>query len=248
MRIRLAHGSRKTDLTELQPMSVGGENGSQDGIGINLTADGAVARHYAGNDGAVYLVDIDISRFLTVSDHATLGHGHAEILKMHLATLPEHIQYRLASDICGKAQRTFDNDADAERFYKEKRAAFTSLDLHYDRLKPDIDYHDDGRMIIVYAHNDFDNLYEASTRRLHYCLNLYDNSVATSLLKTICNGLVLARDNGKHHYLSFRASEAVAHTLNADTLQQPNSNDLIERACRRGKTHALADNNAFPPY
>lgn len=248
MRIRLAHGSPKNDLAELQPMFVGGTNGSQDGIGVNLTADGAVARHYAGDNGTVYLVDLDTSRFLTISDNKMLGHGPAEILKMHLTTLPEPIQYRLASDICGKAKRTFDNDDDAEVFYKEKRAEFRSLDLHYDRLKPDIDYDDEGRMTILYAHNDFNKLHETSTRRLHYCLNLYDNNVATNLFKTISNGLVLERDNGKHHYLSFRASEAIAQTITADILQQPDSHDIIERSCQRRKTQALANENAFSPF
>lgn len=246
MFVKLAHGSKRNDLTQLEPQYIRGNNGSQDGIGVNLTADANVAVGYAEDTGSVYLVDLDISHFLIVSDKEKLNAGQAEILKMHLATLPKQDQYRLATDLCGKLSQTFDNDDDAEVFYKTQRQTHKEIGFTLDRLKPEIDYADDGRMMILYANDSFDNLTNVDTKRLHYCLNLFDNSIATSLLKTISSGLVLERENGKHNYLSFRNSEPVADRLDQQFLSKTNAINVIQRACDRSlPTHASVDNNSY---
>jgi len=233
MIVRLAHGSTTNGLHSLEPQYIRGNNGSQAGIGVNMTADAEIAVRYADKTGSVYFIDTDISGFLTVSENVTISAGQSEILKMHLRTLPDVDQYRLASDFCGKSSKVFDNDKDAEHFYKSERQAYKDMGFTLDRLKPEIDYADDGRMMILYANKSFDNLTDVTTKRLHYALNLFDNSIATSLLKTISPGLILERENGKHHYLSFRNSEPITDVLDSNFLAKPNAIDVIQRTCDR---------------
>jgi len=233
------HGSSHNNLPHLEPRYIGGNNGSIDGVGINLTDSITLARNYAENDGSIYLIDIDISNYLTVSKDTLLSPNQADRLKSILSQLPNELQYRLATDMCGKEDHVFDNDKGAEDFYKKNRGEIREMNLGLDRLKPEIDYHDDGRMMILVAHNDFGKLQEISTFQIHRALNLYDNELASNILKEIAGGLVLACDNNKKNYLSFNPTEAITATLDSSFLSRPNANTLIKGSCEKYSTDTV---------
>jgi hypothetical protein len=235
MIIRAAHGSKKNHLTHLSPQYVNGNNGSLEGIGINCTANIILAMNYA-EEGSVYLVDLKVDSYLTVSDKTLLTSSQADILKSELEKLPEKIQYRLATDICGKKPHTYGSDKDAEVFYKDNKKSIASLDLGLDRMKPTIDYDNLGQMVIFIAHKDFSMMETINTGHIHRCLNLFDNEMATSLLKSISSGLVLKRDSGLDNYLSFQMEENIVATLDNEFLKKPNAKELISDSCKKYST------------
>lgn len=232
MTIRLLHGSKKNDLTQLEAQFIGGNNGSQDGVGINLTDSISLARHYAGSEGSVYMIDTDTTDYLSISSNHFLSQDKADILAEKLSAMHEMIRYRLATDICGKLQTAFKDDSKAEEFYKEKRKEYRSMNVSLDRLKPEIDYNDEGDMVILHAQTDFSNLHKASTYHIHRCLNRLDNELASGLLKLISKGLILERDNGTKNYLSFAYSEPVVEQLNHDFLSKPEANSFIKESMK----------------
>lgn len=246
MNKRLLHGSRKNDLESLQPQYIGGNNGSVDGIGINLTDSIPLAKHYAGGEGSVYMSDINTADFIEISHSKHLTKEHAECLKSQLEQIDETTRYRLATDICGKAEKAFKSDDDAEAFYKEKRAEFKVLNLQLDRLKPEIDYNDDGDMVILHANLDFSGLEKATTKRMHYCLNLFDNDYATTLLKSICKGLILPREDGITNYLSFAMDEPIVARLDQEFLAKPNAEALIKSSMSKYSSNSFQTNTLEP--
>jgi hypothetical protein len=237
MNIRAAHGSKKNHLTQLEPQYIAGNNGSQDGIGINLTSDIGLAKYYAGSEGSVYLVDLNVDSYLTISDKTLLTSSQADVLKSELEKLPEKIQYRLATDICSKKPHTYGNDKEAEAFYEENKKFISSLDLGLDRMKPSIDYDDLGQMVILIAHKDFSTLETVNTGHIHRCLNLFNNEIATTLLKSISKGLILERESGLDTYLSFQMQETIVATLDGVFLKKPNAKELISESCKKYSTH-----------
>tara|TARA_B100000749_G_scaffold265358_1_gene240386 strand:- start:2522 stop:3265 length:744 start_codon:yes stop_codon:yes gene_type:complete len=230
MKLRLAHGSQRNELTELRPQTYFGSNGSQDGVGINLTEDISLARGYAKDAGSVYLSDIDITGFLHITEDNYLTKEQANKITELLSDLPEDLQYRFATDICGKKDFPFENDDEAEAFYRESKSNIKALGLCLDRLNPDIDYDDKDRTVIKIAHKDFSDIQTASTKRIHWCLNMYDNHLATHMLKSISTGLILERDTGKRNFLSFRGVENIVATMDSEFLKKSHANTLIQRS------------------
>lgn len=247
MKIRLSHGSRANELTELRPQTYFGSNGSQDGVGINLTEDISLARRYAKDDGSVYLSDIDITGYLHVSEDNYLTKEQADKITELLSKLPEDLQYRFATDICGKKEFPFNSDDEAEAFYRESKAGIKALGLNLDRLKPDIDYDDKDRTLIKIAHNDFSDIQQASTKRIHWCLNMYDNHLATQILKSISTGLILERDTGKRNFLSFRGVENIVATMDHEFLKKPNADALIQRSMDNHSGRSVSMQHEFQP-
>ncbi len=243
-KVRTAHGSRKNDLTHLAPQYYNGRNGSQDGIGINLTSSVDVAMHYAGKEGSVYLVDVDTTHFLTISEETYLTEDQATVLKKELETLCTADKYRLATDILGKRQQHFVDEKEAYATFKSFSSYLKMLGLTHDRLKPSVEFGEED--VIVYTpHCNFSRIGSVNTKHLHYCLTLFDNSVATSLLETISSGLILNRENRENDYLSFAKEEKVIAKLDQEFLQKPQAKSLIEGSLNKyspsEKTHSTLD-------
>ncbi len=230
MRMRLLHGSKKAGISQLEPQYIGGNNGSVDGIGINLTDSIPLARHYAGSEGVVYISDIDTKDYLRISNSDHLTKEQAMSLRRELEPMNRNLRYRLATDLCGKKETVFSSDEQAEKFYKEKRQEYRDMGISLDRLKPDIDFDDNGDMIIKHAQTDFSELSKATTKHIHRCLNLLDNEFASTLLKTISKGLVLPREDGTTNYLSFAMEEGIVSEMNQEFLNKPNADKLINQS------------------
>jgi hypothetical protein len=230
--MKLIHGSTVKDIKSLVPQYFSGNNGSQDGIGVNLTDNVPLALNYATKDGSIYIVDLNTENYLTISDNETLNLEQINIIENIFNELDNTLKYRLASDISGKNKESYIDDKDAEIAYKEEMKRFKSLALGLDRLKPKIDYDDNDNMMIISA-SDKLNLANVSTKHLHYCLNLYDNLFATKIFKKISSGLILERDNGTKNYLSFRFEEHVTKEITGDLLKKDNIESLINKICKK---------------
>jgi hypothetical protein len=248
MNVRVAHGSKVNSLSELKASYYDGNNGANDGIGIYLTAEVGTAINYATDEGSVYLVDLNTEGFLTIAPDTYLSPEQSAKLEEELNTLPEEVQYRLATDICGKKEHVFLNEEDAEEFYKKERVKFKEMDLRLDRLKPEIDFNEQDQMMILAAHKSFSDIGKVETSRIHKCLNLLDNSIATSLLKTISSGLILEREEQKENYLSFRFREKIVATLDNEFLSKENAKALIEESCKKYSTRSASPSEHEQSY
>ena len=132
-----------------------------------------------------------------------------------------------------KNEKSFSDDKEAEKFYKEEMKKFKSLDFGLDRLKPKIDYDDiNDDMIIITANKEF-NFTDVSTKQIHYCLNLYDNLFATNVLKKLATGLIIEIDGGGNNYLSFRYEEPVMKELTGPIMAKDNLRELVENICKK---------------
>lgn len=233
--MKVIHGSKVKQIQYLSPQFIAGANGSQDGVGVNLTDNIDLALRYATDKGSIYLVDLNVDDFLTVSDNVRLTESQSKTLIAEFSELDERLQYRFATDLCGKETHVFDHNDKAEEFYKLERLRIKGLDLGLDRMMPEIDDNDMESFSILTARKDFD-LTDVSTQHIHYCLNLYDNQLATYLLNTISKGLILERESGQNNYLSFRPSEKVHAELTGGFLKRGDCNDLIKRVCESNIT------------
>lgn len=238
--MKVVHGSKIKNIEFLGARFMSGSNGSMDGVGINLTSNVPLALNYATKDGSVYIVDIDTSNYLTVSDHSFLSDSQAETLITKLKELPDNLQYRLATDICGKEVVKFNDDDKAEEFYKLERIKIKGLELGLDRMMPMIDPDDDVGFSIKIARNDFD-FNNVSTKHIHYCLNLYDNCLSSELLKSISDGLILEKEDGRHNYLSFNGMEKPKTEISGDFLIREDCAELIERAIEDRKIYSTME-------
>jgi hypothetical protein len=231
--MKVVHGSKVKGIEALAAKLMAGNNGSQDGIGVNLTDNVQLALNYATEEGSLYIVDLDTEGFLEVSDSARLNSKQIDSLMEILSEVDDKLKYRLASDMCGKNEKSFPDDKEAEKYYKEEIEKFKSLDLGLDRLKPKIDYHDlSDDMVIITANKEF-NFVDVSTKQIHYCLNLYDNLFATNVLKKLSTGLIIERDGGGNNYLSFRYEEPVMKELTGPVMAKENLRELVENICNK---------------
>jgi hypothetical protein len=229
--MKVVHGSKIKNIEFLGPRFMSGSNGSMDGVGVNLTSNVPLALNYATKDGSVYIVDIDTSNYLTVSENSFLSDSQVKTLTSKLKELPDNLRYRFATDMCGKEVVKFSDDDKAEEFYKLERIKIKGLDLGLDRMMPMIDPNDDVGFSIKIARNDF-NFDDVSTKHIHYCLNLYDNCLSTDLLKSISSGLILEKEDGRHNYLSFNGMEKTKTEISGDFLIKENCAELIENALK----------------
>jgi hypothetical protein len=213
------HGSKVKGLTSLKPQYYGGNNGCVAGVGVNLTSSEPISLNYAGDTGSIYVIDLDLDNFINISDDGRLTDKQTKKIIDCFDDLNEADRYRLATDLSGKKMERFTDEKLAQRVFKKYSMQFSTLGLRLDRLKPGVEYDDDGCMVISSATKDFD-LSHTSTERIHYCLNLYDNFYATNVLKEISDGLVIESDSGSVNYLSFRMQEDVIAELNSKSIEE----------------------------
>lgn len=212
------HGSKTNEIRSLQPKAFFGENGSVDGVGVNLTSNASLAKRYAGQTGSVYFVRINTEGYLRISDNTFLNNKQAEILESAISELPEVLQYRFATDISGRKKTYISVAGEAMQFYKDEKQKHKNLGLYLDRLLPEIDPESEDYTILSATKEiNFDKV---STSHIHRCLNLYDNMLATDLLKKLASGLILERESGTLDYLSFGMSERVELELSMDAIEQ----------------------------
>lgn len=230
--MKVVHGSTVKNIKALVPQYFVGNNGSQDGIGVNLTNNVHLALNYATKEGSLYVIDLNTDGFLNISSDARLTEVQKSKVESLFNEIEEKLKYRLASDICGKNKKSFLDEDKAEAFYKEQMNIFKNLDLGLDRLKPKIDFDEDGNMVIVTANKEF-NFDNVSTDHLHYCLNLYDNLFATNVFKKISSGLILEREGGSNNYLSFRYDEPVMKEITGPVMIKDNLIELVEKFCKK---------------
>jgi hypothetical protein len=224
--MKLFHGSKKNNLQYLQSFYIGGNNGSVDGVGVNMTNDLGVALRYSSKDGSIYVVDIDTSDYLLISKSDFLSANQAVVLVDKLKELPVPVQCRLATDICGKKIINYTCADKAINFYKEEKEKIKNLDMRLDRMLPRVE--DEGEHYAIHvARTDFD-LEGVSTSHIHYCLNLYDNQLSSTLLKSICGGLEIKADSGHSNFLSFDAIVGIEKEITGELLQQDNIKDELE--------------------
>lgn len=220
----VAHGSKNKGIESLVPYYYGGCNGSHDGVGVNMTNNPSLALNYAGPEGAIYIVDLDLTNFIKISESTTLTKTQANKLTEIFSDLDDQVKYRLATDICGKKTEEFNDEITANKVFKRHALKHATLGLYLDRLKPTVDFGDYDKITILSAKKEFD-LEGVSTQRLHYSLNLYDNYYATEVFKKICNGLILEVDQKHTNYLSFRFEERVITEFAA---KEMNKDDIIK--------------------
>lgn len=201
----LFHGTTKQDLRFLEPYYYGGSNGSLDGVGINLTDSLAVAQEY-GKGGRVLLLSPSTTQFLRVDTDTMLSPAQSATLSALFKELPFEVQIRFATDLHGKQTHHFTEESAAKSFYSLAKAELAGFHLP-DRIRPEVQFERDTVDVLV-ARRDVD-FSAVNTKRLHYILNLYDNRLATTMLKEITTGLVLPKDSGTTVYLSFRRDEMV---------------------------------------
>ncbi|MDK9790111.1 hypothetical protein [Vibrio sp. D431a] len=213
----LVHGSKKKGFDALEPISMFGENGSVDGIGINLTSDIDVALRYAGDSGSVYVVDVDTDNFIEISDSSLITEEQAEFILGEIRDLHHFEQYRLYTDMCGHVTHKFNDKYLAFDFYtKEKEEA---KNYHLDRLKPKVEDKGDGFEIRACRKSITEaDLVGVSHKDAHYILNLFDNEFATRCYKHFASGLVLPKLNNGTNYLSFAYLESVEEEIDLSTL------------------------------
>lgn len=213
----LFHGTKKNDLRFLEPQFYGGANGSQDGVGINLTDSLTAAQGY-GKDGRVLLLSPAVESFLLIDEHVCLSSSQCETMSALFKELPVELQFRFATDLHGKQKHSFTDEATAKNFYKTAKTEIAGFHLP-DRARPEVEFERETVDVFV-ARRDAD-FSKVNTKHLHYILNLYDNKLATALFKEITAGLVLPKESGATHYLSFRKDEMVLADFAAeDTMHQ----------------------------
>lgn len=234
------HGSKVKGLESLRPQYYTGNNGCQAGVGVNLTNIPAIALNYAGEDGSVYFVNLDIDDFIDISPDVKLSPQQIKKIETIFDDLNDKDKYRLATDLSGKKRETFSDQKMAQRHFKKHSLKFSTLGLRLDRLKPTVEYDDDDNMVILSATNEFD-LTNVNTERLHYCLNLYDNYYATEVLKEISSGLILDVDNEKKNYLSFRFDESVDLELSSSKLTKE---DLASYQLKQNNNIEISSGNS----
>lgn len=214
----LFHGSKKSKLSFLEPQYYSGSNGSQDGVGVNLTSNLSRSQLYAGELGNILLVNLNLHNFLTISEDVKLNSEQQSKLNAFFDTLPPQLKKRLATDINGRETHHFEHGdkKEAHTFFKEQLDAHKIANLP-DRVKPVVKFEADT--IEVHTPRDIWDLKEVNTKDLHYLTNLYDNEFATELFKKISDGLILPGDKEGDNFLSFRKNEVVlAEFKQKDTL------------------------------
>lgn len=196
-------GSTKNHLDRLSPIGIGGDNGSYDGIGVYLCKEPNTALRYAGAQGSVYMADVPIDDYLLIDQHTTLTRTQQDAFMKKFMTLPDHIQWRLATDISGFEPYTFsyEDESKAKDFYKQAKADFSTMPGIPDRVKPRVEFEKDH--ITVMFPSMTPRLDQVNTKHLHYVLNLHCNHTSTELMRTCAPGLVIQRESGDVHYLSF---------------------------------------------
>lgn len=202
----LFHGSFKKGLKFLLPATFSGSNGSQDGIGINLTNALPLAVDYAGGDGSIYASAVDVSEYLPINEKHYLNQQQTAILENFFNNkVPNDIKVRLATEFSGRLESVFDYDDEKEAlaFYKLAKESCPELP---DRLKPHVEF--EKEHISVFTPHDNISLKGVNTHKIHYSLNLIDNGLATDSLSLISKGLIIPKGGNLTNYLSFDASIA----------------------------------------
>jgi hypothetical protein len=213
----LFHGTRQHDLRFLEPQFYGGANGSQDGVGINLTDSLTAAQGY-GKGGRILLLSPATEAFLRIDEQTKLSPSQCEKMSGLFNDLPVELQLRFATDLHGKQKHSFTDENAAKAFYKTSKAEIAGFHLP-DRIKPSVEFERETiDVIIARREADFS---QVNTKHLHYILNLCDNKLATVLFKEITTGLVLPKDSGATHYLSFRKDEMVLADFSVEDTQHP---------------------------
>jgi hypothetical protein len=223
------HGTKKNNLSLLTPQYYEGSNGSQDGVGVNLTQALMSAQEYAGEEGRILLVHLNTAPFLTIDARTSLSLSQCQELDHAFSQLPSPIQQRLATDINGRETTQFPlaQKEDAHVFYKEARAAIKKLPNSPDRLLPKVDFTSDG--IEVHTARQQWDLTKTTTAHLHYILTLCDNALASDLLKKIADGLILPKNSDTTHYLSFRDEEVVLADFSVKQTHTPSFAKTVEQ-------------------
>lgn len=220
------HGTRADFDGPLEPRFIAGANGSQDGIGINATSSLRIAKNYAGEDGFVHVAEMNLDGFLVISNDQRLTKEQAENLEGFIGQLDDTVRTRLSTDLMGKKEYSFTDKNEAKEFLDRKKKELKDMSLYLDRMKPSVEYFEDGDYVISAAHKEVD-LKDVSTEHIHYILNLLDNYLATNALKSISTGLVLER--GEHsNYLSFRYQESVIKKFPASEIESVLSKEMEE--------------------
>jgi hypothetical protein len=201
-------GRSESDITELLPSGLTGRNGTQDGLGIYFTDNIDAAIRYAGKEGSVYLTYLPDNNVLTIDEKTTFSTSQQAVIQENFKELPHPLQLRLATDISGHKVSTFsyDNENQALEAYKSAKKELAGLRLP-DRCMPNVEF--EAEHIELFTPHNKLELNNVSTKDFHYRIALADNRLVNHFLSPIADTLKLTKNDGEHHYLSFRAREKV---------------------------------------
>ncbi len=222
------HGTTKKALNILTPQYYAGSNGSQDGIGVNVTNSLQIAQDYATPEGRLLLLYLNHDNFLRIDDQTRLSDAQCARLDQVFDLLPLPLQLRLATDINGKQTTRFryEDENKAKTLYQQSKQRFADVPELPDRIRPSYDF--EKSHIDIHLPRARWDLSKTDTAHLHYVLNLVDNALATELFKKISDGLILPKENGAIHFLSFRANETVLADFSVKQSQQATFLPLLE--------------------
>ncbi|PSV00621.1 hypothetical protein [Photobacterium kishitanii] len=227
------HGSSTKGIDFLYPHVVpgGGVNGAMFGTGVYLTGTGSIstAKRYAGNEGSIYIAELDISNFITVAESEYLTPEQGIKLAGIVNELEPELKIRMATDLGGREFHAFVDLDEAELFYDEQKEqlkeigrenGFTPISRCGVRVERNTA---DGKYVVSTARfelpldwvSTLPNI--ADTDDISRSMNLFSNSFSTEVWSSLGNGLIIHPD-GKSSmptYLSFY-SVPVKAELNAN--------------------------------
>lgn len=194
------------NLDKLAPTETwaGGSNGSTDGKAVYFTDTPTTAARYASDEGALYIADLDTDSYIEISKERTLSISEAEILEGVISDLEnEDAERKLATRIAGHTEREFTSEDDAETFYEREMAWANSVG--FSDLEPEFLEDRDGKVVVKSARpyaieDDFEGV---DIEHIHRVLNLHSPELSTHFFAQIADGLIIPKQNGETHYLSF---------------------------------------------
>ncbi|MCY9861490.1 hypothetical protein OTK49_03035 [Vibrio coralliirubri] len=237
------HGSNHKGLSTLIRSSFSGfgSNGAQHGVGVYVYPLDRVesSMFYAGEDGSIYLAEIDTSEYIRIEEEEYLTSHLREMLFNAVNAVDDvPVKIRLATDFAGREQRLFDSEADADAFYDSMMEEAEGWRLP-DRYHPDYESDQDGYVVVSYGRRELDDMDDihVSTHEIHHSLNAISSVFSTEVWSQLADGLIVNDLGGGEFYLSFSPLEVIkefSSRLGADAIMMasaaldPSKNQILD--------------------